>query len=284
MKYMRYLTLGLLAALVYSCKEPMLVTPDDVPRGIYVTLDLDNSNINSGDIAGTPISGTFDAPSRNVAKHDIYVKRIYDQGESESDYVFLESVTTFPYEFSVSGDELAALFGLDVEEIFGNFFQFNCEATGLNGQVATWDNLDSDLVGSPEQLQGFRFRAAVVCPSDPNVIVGTYSTLASGQFPDFGDFTDFAYEVTISATEDEGFYTISDYSFGTYDFYYGEWYGGGDLPGTIQDVCGVFFITNTLDPWGETVYGDFTFNGDGTITVEGGTSYGETWTAVLTKN
>jgi hypothetical protein len=280
---MRYLTIAILVALVYSCEKPMLVTLDDLPRGIYVTLDLANSNINSGNVEGTPISGTFDAPAHNVAKHDIYVKRIYDQGASESDYIFLESVTSFPYEFSVSGTELATLFGVDLEEIFGNFFQFNCEATGVNGQLATWDNLDSDLVGSPEQLQGFRFRAAVVCPSDPNVIVGTYTTLASGQFPDFGDFTDFAYEVTITATDEEGFYTISDYSFGTYDFYYGPWYGGGDLPGTIQDVCGVFFITNTLDPWGETVSGDFTFNGDGTITVTGGTSYGETWTAVLTR-
>jgi hypothetical protein len=28
---------------------------------------------------------------------------------------------------------------------------------------------------------------------------------------------------------------------------------------------------------------DLTFNPDGTITVEGGTEYGEVWTAVLTK-
>jgi len=149
--------------------------------------------------------------------------------------------------------------------------------------VADYDNLHNDLIGSAEQLQGFRFRGAVVCPSDPDVIVGTYSALTSGNFPDFGDFTDFAYDVTITADEEEGFYTISDYSFGTYDFYYGPWYGGGDLPGSIQDVCGTFFITNTADPWGETVSGDFTFNTDGTITVVGGTTFGETWTAVLTK-
>lgn len=283
MKLFRYLTIIILAAFTYSCQEPMLVSPDDVDRGIYVTLVLDNNNINSGDIDNTPIAGTFDTPANNVASHEIYVKRIYDQGESESDYMLLETITSFPAEFSVDGYELAAFFGLDIEEIYGNFFQFNCEATGTNGQVATYDDLQNDLIGSGEQLQGFRFRGAVVCPSDPDVIVGTYSTLTSGVFPGFDPFTDFAYEITISETEDEGFYAISDYSFGTYDWLYGAWYGGGDLPGIVQDVCGVFFITNTLDPWNETVFGDFTFNADGTITVEGGTSFGEVWTSVLTK-
>ena len=283
MKPFRYITFAIFAMLLFACKEPMLITPDEVDRGIYVTLVLDNGNINSADIPGTPISGTFDAPAKNVASHSVYVKRIYDRGQSESEYMLLETITTFPYEFSVDGNELADLFGVPVEETFGNFYRFNCEATGTDGLVATYENLHSDLIGSPEQLQGFRFTGAVVCPSDPNVIVGTYDALTSGNFPDFGDFSDFAYVITITATEEEGFYTISDYSFGTYDFYYGPWYGGGDLPGTIQDVCGAFFITDTYDPWGETVSGDFTFNTDGTITVVGGTTYGETWTAVLTR-
>jgi hypothetical protein len=283
MKIFGYLTIALAVVLATSCEEPMLITPDDVERGVYVTLELDNSNINSADIQNTPISGTFDAPAGNVARHDIYVKRIYDRGAGESDYILLESVTSFPYEWSVDGNELAALFGVAIEETYGNFFQFNCEATGKDGKTARWEDLHDDVIGSAEQLQGFRFRGAVVCPSDPNVIVGTYTSLASGQFPDFGEFTDFAYEVTIIATDQEGFYTLSDYSFGTYDFFYGAWYGGGDLPGTVQDVCGVFFIVETYDPWGETVSGDFTFNLDGTITVVGGTTYGETWTAVLTR-
>jgi len=61
------------------------------------------------------------------------------------------------------------------------------------------------------------------------------------------------------------------------------WCPEGDWPGTIQDVCGNFFMVDTFDPWGEVGYGDFTFNADGTITVVGGTNYGEVWTAVLTK-
>ena len=284
MKLYRYLTLLILTVFAWSCETPMLVDPADVERGIYVTFHPINTNINSEDIEGTPVSGTFDAPAGNVASHAISVKRIYDNGESESEFLPLLTITEFPYAFSVDGNELADLFGVPVEETFSNFYEFRGEATGTNGDRATYDNLHSDLVGSPEQLQGFKIEAAVVCPSNPDVIVGTYSSLSSGQFPDFGEYSDIAYTISIAATEDEGFYSITDATFGTFDALYGAvgWYSG-EVPGTIQDVCGTFFIANTLDPWGETVYGDFTFNQDGTITVEGGTSYGETWTTILTK-
>jgi len=282
MKLFKYITIMVLVSMVYSCEEPMLVTPDSVDRGVFVTFEMENSDINSGDIEGTPITGVFDVPASNVESHDVYVKRIYDAGESESDLVFVETISDFPYDFSIDGYELADLFNLPVEETFGNFYEFNCTATGIDGTVATYDNLHNDLIGSGEQLQGFRFRGAVICPSDPSVIIGTYSSLTSGVFPGGDPFVDFPSEVSITTSDDEGFYIISDYSFGTYDWQYGT-DTDGNLPGTVQDVCGVFFITNTLDPWNEAVSGDFTFNDDGTITVEGGTTWGEVWTAVLTK-
>lgn len=128
------------------------------------------------------------------------------------------------------------------------------------------------------------------CPSDPAVIVGTYASVVdaafiAGDFPDGHTVSGLAHTITITATEVEGIYTISDFSFGTYNYFYAGagWIAPGDYPGTIKDDCGAFYFIDTADPWGEIVYGDFTFNVDGTITVVGGTSYGETWTAVLTK-
>ena len=54
------------------------------------------------------------------------------------------------------------------------------------------------------------------------------------------------------------------------------------------DHCLEFIKKYISDSEGEILeigcgFGDFTFNGDGTITVVGGTNYGEEWTAVLTK-
>lgn len=286
MKIFKYLVISILVVLAYSCAEPMLLNPDEMPRGIFVTYDPVSSNINSEDIEGTPVTGTFDVPANNVASHDVYVKRTYDDGASETDYVFLETITEFPYDFSVDGNELAALFGVPVEETFANSYTFNCEATGTNGETATFENLEGELIAYPTQLQGFRFQASVVCPSDPTLIVGTYNTVTTAQFVDFGDPVEgIEHTVTISETGEEGYYSISCYSFGTYDYFYGAvgWIPPGDWEGTIRDVCGTFFISDTFDPWGDTVLGDFTFNTDGTITVVGGNTYGDSWTAVLTR-
>ncbi len=70
MKLYKLITLALLGVLAFSCKEPMLVTPDDVERGIFVTFEPGNMEINSGDISGTPVTGTFDVRLDNVASHD----------------------------------------------------------------------------------------------------------------------------------------------------------------------------------------------------------------------
>jgi hypothetical protein len=253
MKLMKYLVITILVVLAYSCEEPMLLNPQETPRGIYVTYDAISWNINSEDIEGTPVTGTFDVPANNVASHDVYVKRIYDNGDSESDYLFLETITDFPYDFSVDGNELAALFGVPVEETFANFYHFNCEATGTNGQLATYDDLEGELIAYPAQMQGFRFQAAVVCPSDPDVIVGTYTAVTSSTFPDFADpVVDLEKTIVISVTDEEGFYSISDFTFGTYDHFYAAvgWCPYGDWEGTIQDVCGKFFMVETFDYWG----------------------------------
>lgn len=124
------------------------------------------------------------------------------------------------------------------------------------------------------------------CPSDPSLIVGTYTSVTDSSFPDFGTpVVGLVSTVSITDTDEDGLYTISDFTFGTYDHFYAAvgWAPEGDWPGTIKDACGVYTLVDTYDPWGEVGYGDFTLNPDGTITCVGGTSYGETWTAVLTK-
>ena len=286
MKYLKY-TLIILVFFACSCEKKMLLTRDDVPKGIYVTLEMENSNINSEDIDNTPIRGTFNAPSGNVSTHDINVRRIYNAAEDTSEYLFLESINSFPTDWSVNGNELAAIFGVPLEEIFGNFFEFDCEATGTNGETASYENLDDDIVGSAEQLQGFRFTGAVVCPSDPSLIVGTYDCITSGVSTDGGTPTpiaiDIEHVVTISETDREGYYEISDFSIGCY-FYWYEVYGiAGDLPGTIQDVCGVYNYVETVGPWGAPQWASVIIHGDGTISIDGVNGWGDTWTSELTK-
>jgi hypothetical protein len=283
MKYLKY-TLIILVFFTCSCEKKMLITRADVPLGIMVTIDIDNDVIDAADIPGTPFTCTFNAPGLNVSKHDIYARRIYNAAADTTDYILVDAVTSFPSDWSVDGVALATAFGVPLDDAYGDRYEFECEATDKSGSTASYENLDSDIVGSTGQMQGFRFSYAYVCPSDPSLIVGTYTSLASGSFPDFGEYTDIPSEVTIIETDEEGFYELSDFSFGTYDVYYGPYYTEKlDCTGTIQDACGIYFIVDTDDYWGETVYGDVKLNANGTITVVGGTSYGEEWTATLTK-
>ena len=59
MKLTKYLIISILVVLAYSCAESMLLNPDETPRGIFVTYDPISSDINSEDIEGTPVTGTF---------------------------------------------------------------------------------------------------------------------------------------------------------------------------------------------------------------------------------
>jgi len=285
MKYLKY-TLIFLVFFACSCETKMLLTRDDVPRGIYVTLEMENNVIDAADIAGTPITGTFDAPSSNVTSHDITVRRIYNAGGDTSDYIFLESITDFPTDWVVSGDDLANVFGISMDDAYGDFYEFECEATGSDGQIASYENLHDDIIGSAEQLQGFRFTAMYECPSDASLIIGTYDCISNGVSTD-GDTptpvaVDLEHVVTISETDREGFYEISDFSGGCY-FYWYEVFGiTGDIPGTIQDICGVYQYVETTGPFGAPQWASVLINGDGTIFIDGINGWGDTWTMDMT--
>ncbi len=288
MKYIKYI-IATAILFTFSCRDEdkLTLNIDDVPHGIFVTFVMESATINSSDLGNTNISGVFDAPSGNVAKHNIYVKRSYNSGADETDYLLLESISGFPVQWNVTAQELATLFGVDVDQIFGNFFEFDCQAIGTNGDTATYDNLSNNIKLSPEQLQGFQFSGAVVCPSDPALIIGSYSSLSSGESID-PDATnnpsvDFAYTITIAETEVNGEYTISDFSGGLYLNWYAIYGIAGDVPGTIQDVCGSYSYINTFDPFGATVNATVTLNDDGTILIDAINTWGDTWTSTLTK-
>jgi hypothetical protein len=287
MKYLKYILI-FLAFVSFSCeKEGMLLTRDDIPNGVYVTLEIDNNVIDAADLAGSPVSGTFDAPSGNVASHAISVRRIFNAGSDTSDYLLLETITEFPTEWVLTANELADAFGISMDDAYGDYYEFECEATGTDGSVATFQNLDADITGSSGQLQGFRFTAMYVCPSDPSLIVGTYDCVSNGVSTD-GDTptpvaVDLQYVVTISETDREGYYEISDFSGGCYIYWY-EVYGiDFETPGIIQDICGVYQYVETIGPFGAPQWASVIVHGDGTISIDGSNGWGDTWQMELTK-
>ncbi|MBN1117146.1 MAG: hypothetical protein JXA77_08080 [Bacteroidales bacterium] len=153
------------------------------------------------------------------------------------------------------------------------------------------DNLETvifDITGGDVEIANFDTSFTLMmqryCPPNPDAIVGTYTAVTNGESPDGITTTGYVHTITITETAVESEYEISAISFGLFDLWYSEYYDGGDVPGTILDNCGTYTIVNTMDPWDDTITGSLTINGDGTLTVVGGNTYGDSWTAVLTKN
>jgi hypothetical protein len=121
---------------------------------------------------------------------------------------------------------------------------------------------------------------AFSCPSD---IGGTYdaSTVGGGGggFPAVpGAWWDGIGVVTLTESDVEGVYEISEISGEFYNLYW----GGDPELGTFRDVCGNYSIDSKTDQWGDTYTAVVTNNGDGTITIVWENTYGDFGTTTLT--
>ncbi|MBN2274394.1 MAG: hypothetical protein JXK95_08680 [Bacteroidales bacterium] len=130
--------------------------------------------------------------------------------------------------------------------------------------------------------------ASVACESD---LTGTYTVIANGSSTDPGPTPDenpavnYESEVTLTETDVNGIYIISDFSGGLYPLWY-DVYGltPEECEGTIQDICGTLSYYNLFEPYGSPVEGTGSVDPvTGVITLEGtATAWGDTWTLVLT--
>jgi hypothetical protein len=207
----------------------------------------------------------FETPARSFTVEETYMghKKV------------LGTYTSFPATVKITASE--AIEGLPDVTLaslaLGDNFLFEIVAEATNG-VKSRSNI---LVN-----------ASVACESD---LTGTYSVLANGSSTDPGPTPDenpavnYESEVTLTETDVNGIYTISDFSGGLYPLWY-DMYGltAEECEGTIQDICGSLSYYNCFEPYGSPVEGTGTIDPvTGVITLEGtATAWGDTWTLVLT--
>lgn len=140
----------------------------------YVRFFRNNQVIDATKLSTEGISGQLSAPSNNVASWSLTVRRTAN-GVTSS-YADLAEVTTFPSDFSVTGQDIATALGIPVTDIQpGNNIEFLGKSIGYDGSELTYDNLAGDLSGQPEQRQAYKLNAFVACPFNNSDIAGTYS-------------------------------------------------------------------------------------------------------------
>lgn len=162
--------------MFFSCededKNPWVVHLDPANDGVFVTVAKENIVIDFTDPSST-FNFTIDDPSDNVASYDLRVSRV--SGGVASDTVPLTSATSFPADFSISTDDLAAAFGLQASDLVaGDRFNFVGSAVGTNGQAADFSNLNGDAIG-PGQFNAYRFNTFLSCPFSQADALGTYA-------------------------------------------------------------------------------------------------------------
>jgi len=187
----------------------------------------------------------------------------------------LSTYTSFPATVKITAsDALAGLTGITLDSLkLGDSFLFEIVAEANNG-VKSRSNIYVDC--------------SVACESD---LTGTYDVIANGEStdsdvtPDENPAVNYVSEVTLTETDNNGIYIISDLSGGLYPLWY-DIYGltPTDCPGTIQDICGSLSYVNTYEPFGSPIEGTGSVDpATGIITIEGtATAWGDTWVLVLT--
>lgn len=230
---------------------------ESITSSFFELSDLDNAFVE--------FKVTAEYPSE-VAK--VFVKVGHDDKTS-----ILPAYTTIPVTIKLTVAEVASVLGVDVNELeLGDVFSFQLLVENVAG-ITTYSNKV--------------LNATVACASS---LEGTYSCVANGTSTDPGPApeenpaVDFTSTVTLTATDVNGEYIISDFSGGLDTFWYDIYGLSGDQPGMIKDVCGDLSYINTKGPYGSPISGTGSVDEiTGVITLDGmADAWGDEWNLVLT--
>ncbi|MFA9371311.1 MAG: hypothetical protein ACERIH_06335 [Labilibaculum antarcticum] len=186
---------------------------------------------------------------------------------------FLPVYTTVPATVKLTCGEVADALGVNLNDLaLGDVFSFQILVSNLDG-LRTYSNVV--------------LNATVACASS---LEGIYTCVANGSSTDPGPAADvnpavnYTTTITLTGSDVNGEYAISDFSGGLFPLWYSVYGLTGDQPGKLKDVCGDLSYINTKGPYGSPISG--TGNVDeltGVITLDGlADSWGDAWNLVLT--
>lgn len=143
---MKNIFIILLTLIFISCERDESLDPRPIfVGGNYVRLDITNKVLKFQ--APTIIfGGMLTAPSNNVSKYNLYVRKTDLTGAAFEDFKLLKTVTSFPVELKVSLSEIAAALSINESSILNNeTFRFYGESFDLEGNRADYSNLSTTI-------------------------------------------------------------------------------------------------------------------------------------------
>ena len=160
MKNLKYITLAFIAVIgltsLTSCEDEDKLRFPELSNGGFVKF-VEAPVFEAG---ADPTSASFNAmtedPNGTVATFDLSVSGDFDG--SPGDTIPFRSTTTFPFDVSFTGADMASLFGVDISTFEeGDSFEFFGTATDVNGVVYNFEPtnfIDTDGDGEPDSWNG----------------------------------------------------------------------------------------------------------------------------------
>ncbi|WP_432411616.1 hypothetical protein [Rasiella sp. SM2506] len=161
MKNFKYITLAFIAAIglttLTSCEDEDKLPVPQLTNGGFVKF-VSMPEFNAG---ADPLSASFTAttedPNGNIATYELMV--VGDFTGATTDTLSFRSTTTFPFDVSFTGADMASLFGVDISTFEeGDSFQFL-------GKVVTVDGVLYDFTATE-----FLEPTPDLDPSDPDFV------------------------------------------------------------------------------------------------------------------
>lgn len=159
MKKLFFLAVIIFAAFsISSCEDDSTNPLPEMVNGQYMKLDIKTREMDFDDLETTAFTGTLSNPSGNVVKYELYVRRRDASGFLTGEYTLMQTITSFPYELSITPQQVATALGLNVSDLQnGDVYTFFAYSYDANGNKAGYANLARILQVTAAMEQGYKF-------------------------------------------------------------------------------------------------------------------------------
>ncbi|MFT3793852.1 hypothetical protein [Flavobacterium sp.] len=148
----------LMAFGVSSCEDDSTNPLPEKVAGQYMKLDIETREMDFDELSTTAFTGILSNPSGNVVKYDLYVRRRDPSQFLTGDYVYMQSITTFPYNLRITPQMVATALGLNVSDLQdGDVYTFFAYSYDASGHKAGYMNLARINQITASMEQGYKF-------------------------------------------------------------------------------------------------------------------------------
>lgn len=160
-----------------SCEKDDSLDPRPLlVNGQFMKIEISKDRIDANDLANAYFGGKLSNPSSNVVRYELFVRVTRVGGELLSEYIPLETITSFPTELQITPakiEQAYVAFGKDIAPLRnGDSMRFIAYSYDSAGNRAGYGSLSRTVQIEPGYKQAYRFNAKVT--TDLNQPVNNY--------------------------------------------------------------------------------------------------------------